>query len=321
MTPMETRKPLAPAKVSSVNISTMKGTVKTPVPSIEIDLSGICGDAHAGPWHRQVSLLAMEDIDNFGSKSGKRFHPGDFAENITIEGLDFKQLAYGDRLHIGPVVLEVTQFGKSCHGGGCAIFREVGACVMPHEGLFCRVVKGGTIRPGDELAVACQPLAAHIITLSDRAFEGIYVDKSGPLIEEILTAFFSSRRWRLSCSKFLIADDGTQLKNLLEQSFSARTDLVFTTGGTGIGPRDNTPEVVAPLLHKALPGIMERIRYKYSEQIPSAVLSRSLAGVHDQSLVYVLPGSPRAVRQYLDEIVLSLEHALFMMRGYMGHAS
>ncbi len=136
-------------KVISVNISTEKGTIKAPVSEIILTNKGVKGDAHAGDWHRQVSLLAKESIEKWSEQAGRKVAWGEFAENITTEGVTLYETNPGDRFVIGDVELEVTQIGKKCHGIGCAIFKEVGNCVMPKEGIFARVVKFGKIKAGD----------------------------------------------------------------------------------------------------------------------------------------------------------------------------
>ena len=141
------------AKVVSVNISEKKGTLKTPVPEIHLKLRhGIVGDAHAGDWHRQISLLAEESIDTMRALSPISLDPGVFAENINTEGIDLKSLPVGTHLRIGETEVEVTQIGKECHND-CAIKKAVGKCVMPTEGIFAVVVKEGVVRPGDEIEV------------------------------------------------------------------------------------------------------------------------------------------------------------------------
>ena len=141
------------AKVISVNISEKKGTLKRAVPEIELKLRhGIVGDAHAGDWHRQISLLAEESIDTMRLRSPIALDPGVFAENINTEGVDLKSLPVGTHLRIGETEVEVTQIGKECHND-CAIKKAVGKCVMPTEGIFAVVVKEGVVRPGDEIEV------------------------------------------------------------------------------------------------------------------------------------------------------------------------
>ena len=141
------------AKVVSVNISERKGTLKTPVPQIQLKLRhGIVGDAHAGDWHRQISLLAEESVDTMRTLSPISLDPGVFAENINTVGIDLKHLPVGTHLGIGETEVEVTQIGKECHND-CAIKKAVGKCVMPTEGIFAVVVREGTVRPGDEIEI------------------------------------------------------------------------------------------------------------------------------------------------------------------------
>lgn len=135
------------SEVVAVCISTNKGERKTPVPQVELRVNhGIVGDAHAADWHRQVSLLAQESIEKMRAL-GLDVDNGDFAENITTRGIDLPRLPVGSRLQIGPALLEVTQIGKECHTR-CAIYHQAGDCVMPKEGIFAKVLNGGTIAPG-----------------------------------------------------------------------------------------------------------------------------------------------------------------------------
>jgi len=137
-------------RIISINVSHKKGTVKVPVNSARlIENYGIEGDAHAGNWHRQVSMLSKNSIDKM-KELGLELKYGDFAENITVEGLDVYKLPIGTRVKINEAVLEVTQIGKECHTG-CVIFQKVGKCIMPKEGVFLKVLKGGTINVGDEI--------------------------------------------------------------------------------------------------------------------------------------------------------------------------
>jgi MOSC domain-containing protein YiiM len=136
------------AHVLAVCVSQNKGERKKPVESVELrENHGIVGDAHAGDWHRQVSLLAQESIDKM-RVLGLDVSAGDFAENITTSGIDLVSLPIGAHLQIGKALLEVTQIGKECHTR-CAIFYQAGDCVMPKEGIFVKVLQGGTIRQGD----------------------------------------------------------------------------------------------------------------------------------------------------------------------------
>ncbi|NSW94445.1 MAG: MogA/MoaB family molybdenum cofactor biosynthesis protein [Bacteroidales bacterium] len=150
-----------------------------------------------------------------------------------------------------------------------------------------------------------------IITLSDRASRGEYEDLSGPAIKKYLTDFFRSVKWRYSVKSELIPDDAGKLRLLLTDA-AENFNIVFTTGGTGIGPRDITPDTVRPLLSKEIPGIMEFIRCKYGMSKPQALLSRSVAGIAGKALIYTLPGSVKAVEEYMTEILKTLEHVVLM---------
>jgi len=143
-------------KVVSVNISEEKGVIKKPVEQIVLNDKGVQDDAHAGDWHRQVSLLAKESIDKFEKVIGRKLAYGEFAENITTEGVILYEMKPGDKLLIGETELEVTQIGKKCHGDGCAIFTQVGKCVMPKEGIFAKVIKTGQVNPGDSIEYISQ---------------------------------------------------------------------------------------------------------------------------------------------------------------------
>jgi len=140
-------------KVTSLNISKEKGTVKLPVESVEINELGIVGDAHSGNWHRQVSLLDLDSVKNFSEKGGIEINPGDFAENILTTGVKLKALVVGDLIKMSDVVLEVTQIGKECHGNNCSIYQAVGSCIMPKEGIFTKVVERGKICIGDQVEI------------------------------------------------------------------------------------------------------------------------------------------------------------------------
>ena len=139
------------AKVIAINISNKKGVIKKPVDvGIFIEDFGLENDAHAGKWHRQVSLLGQESVDKIKRMGIDTLVPGIFAENITTEGIVLYELPIGSQLKIGETLHEVTQIGKECHHG-CEIFHKVGDCVMPREGVFTKVLKGGKVYPNDSI--------------------------------------------------------------------------------------------------------------------------------------------------------------------------
>ncbi|MBI5575025.1 MAG: MOSC domain-containing protein [Deltaproteobacteria bacterium] len=142
--------------VAAVSVSSRKGEKKSPVSSVVlVEEHGVRDDAHAGPGHRQVSLLASESIGKMRAK-GLSVGPGDFAENITVEGFDLLQAKVGDRIRVGEALLEISQIGKECHTR-CAIYFQAGDCVMPREGVFARVIRGGKVAPGDEVRKEEEP--------------------------------------------------------------------------------------------------------------------------------------------------------------------
>lgn len=158
-----------------------------------------------------------------------------------------------------------------------------------------------------------------VITLSDRASSGEYDDRSGPRVKEILSAWLYSEGWNHRIGSALLPDDAVKLRDLILTS-SQVNDLIITTGGTGIGPRDITVDTVRPLLSKEIPGIMEFIRVKYGMEKPNALLSRGIAGITGKSLIYTLPGSVRAVEEYMAEILKTLKHTFNMMYGIDTHS-
>jgi molybdenum cofactor synthesis domain-containing protein len=304
-------------KVVSVNISEKKGTVKVPVDQIALDFNGVHGDAHAGKWHRQVSLLGIESFRNFEKQAGRKLNFGEFAENITTEGFILHESHPLDRFHIGDAVLEVTQIGKKCHGDGCAIYREVGNCVMPKEGIFCRVLKPGFVQAGDVVEFHPKIFRVKVITLSDRASVGEYEDRSGPRVVQLMEDFFKTQGWKTEIERVVIPDEAAMLQHHIHEAETS--DLLITTGGTGIGSRDITVDVVKSLINKEIPGIMELIRVKYGAEKPNALISRGVAGLIGRTLVYTLPGSVKAVEEYLAEITKTIRHSIFMLNGLDVH--
>ena len=301
-------------EVISVNISDKKGIVKTPVDHIILDETGIVGDAHAGHWHRQISLLAQESIERAEEEANAKFPPGSFAENLTTRGFDIHKTAPLDRFINEEIEMEVTQIGKKCHST-CAIGKQIGKCIMPLEGIFCKVIKGGKLKAGAGLRYVPSEFKVEVLTLSDRVSKGVYEDLSGPAIKDMLSAHLSEKNRHFKINNSILPDDEHQLKSSIESFIEAGTDIIITTGGTGIGPGDITPDVITPLLEKEITGIMELVRVKYGMKNPNALISRSVAGVTGKTLVYVLPGSVKAIKEYMTEILPTLEHSLRMLHN------
>lgn len=307
-------------KVIAVCISERKGTQKTEVPSIKLVPEwGIEGDAHAGNWHRQVSLLALEKIEAFRER-GADVDFGAFGENIIAEGFDFRSLPVGTRFRIGDALLELTQIGKECHTH-CAIYHQVGDCIMPREGVFTVVLEGGTVKAGDTIelveAAPDRAFTAAWITLSDKGAAGEREDKSGPLIGEILT----EAGYKV-VEGVLIPDEPAELKSqLMRLADQRQVNVIFTTGGTGFSKRDRTPEATAAVCDRMTPGIAEAIRAYSMTKTPTAMLSRATAGMRNETLIINLPGSPKAVRECLEFLLHPLEHGLEIMLGRDGECA
>ena len=301
-------------KVLAICRSDKKGTQKYEIPSALLKENwDIEGDAHAGNWHRQVSLLAFEKIDAF-RKKGVDVDFGAFGENIVVEGYDLRTIPVDSEIRIGECLLRLTQIGKECHDH-CAIFNVVGDCIMPREGVFTEVLKGGTIHVGDEVEVYPlsddRPFTAAIITLSDRAYRKEYEDRSGPVIKEILT----EKGYRV-IETILLPDEKNLLKRqLIRLADQRQVNVIFTTGGTGFSVRDITPEATEEVCDRMAPGIAEAMRAGSMKITPKAMLSRQTAGIRKKTLIINLPGSPKACREDLDIILPPLEHGLGILRG------
>lgn len=306
--------------VIAVCTSEKKGTQKTEAPFIKLVPEwGIDGDAHAGKWHRQVSMLGLEKIEDFRAK-GAEVDFGAFGENIIVEGFDLRSLPVGTRFRVGGALLELTQIGKECHTH-CAIYHQVGDCIMPREGVFCIVIEGGDVKPGDEIelieADPARPFTAAWITLSDKGAAGEREDKSGPLIGEMLTEA------GYNVVEGLLIPDGIEelSKQLIRLADQRQVNVVFTTGGTGFSERDLTPEATIAVCDRMAPGIAEAIRAYSMTKTPTAMLSRAEAGIRKKTLIINLPGSPKAVRECMEFLMHPLEHGLEIMLGRTGECA
>lgn len=272
--------------------------------------SGLKGDGHAGFAHRQVSLLATESIDKMRAK-GLDVGPGDFAENLTTRDIDLVHLPLGTRLQAGPeAILRVTQIGKICHDR-CAIYAQAGGCVMPREGIFTEVLKGGRIKSGDNL----QPRPGYrfaVITVSDKGAAGEREDRSGPLLSELLLP------WGDIAFSLIVPDERAALAAELRHMVEEGMDAVFTSGGTGLSPRDITPEATLEVIERHVPGITEAMRRESYAATPRAMLSRAVAGISGRTLIINLPGSPKAVRECFAVLEPVLDHALETLTGRGG---
>lgn len=296
----------ADGRVVAVNVSCVKGVPKTPCAGVILVAGhGIEGDAHAGSWHRQVSLLATESIAMMRA-CGADVGPGAFGENVTTEGIRVHVLPLGTRLRLGTALVEVTQIGKECHDR-CAIFAQVGDCVMPREGIFVQVLEGGELRPGDTLVIERPSLIrAAVLTVSDKGARGERADESGPVLEAALRELGAAvvERTVVPDEQALIA---AQLRRWADEG---RANLVLTTGGTGMSSRDVTPEATLAVLDRLAPGFAEAMRAGSLAKTPHALLSRAVSGLRAATLIINMPGSPRACREQFAMIAPALPHAI-----------
>ncbi len=299
--------------IIAVCTSERKGTRKTNVGQAEFKVGhGIVGDAHAGPWHRQVSLLAEESIDKARAR-GLDVKPGDFAENLTTRGINLVTLPIGTRLSVGnEVLMEVTQIGKTCHAK-CEIFRLTGDCVMPKEGVFSQVLVGGLVKESDIIKVNNATRIA-IVTVSDKGSRGEREDKSAGVIREII------ENMPVPLGKFvsysIIPDERDLISaELLRLSHELAVDLILTTGGTGFGQRDVTPEATLDVIDRQVPGFAEAMRAEGLKYTQKAILSRAVSGIRGKTLIINLPGSPKGVKENLQTILPALPHGIEILRG------
>ena len=301
-------------RVTAVCISEQKGTGKKNVNRARFRADwGLEGDAHAGSWHRQVSLLSLDRVEEFRARGGD-VYPGAFGENLLVSGLDFKTLPVGTLLRCGQVLLEITQIGKECHTH-CAIYHQVGDCIMPREGVFARVLEPGEISVGDEIAVEerTEPLPPQgaVITLSDRCAAGQAVDESGPAVARRL-----EEAGFVVAEQLLLPDGRPQLEQaLIRLADQRQLDLILTTGGTGLSPRDVTPEATLAVAHRQVPGIAEAIRAASLAVTPRAMLGRGVSVVRGRTLIINLPGSVKACMESMDVFLGQMPHAIQLLRG------
>lgn len=303
--------------LDAICVSERKGERKRPVPKARlVENSGIAGDAHAGPWHRQVSLLASENVDEVRRSGLPDLKAGDFAENLLVSGVDLSDLGLGSRLKIGPEAeLAITQIGKTCHSP-CIIQKQTGDCIMPRLGLFARVIRGGSIADGDVVDVVERvprsAFQAVVLTVSDRCSRNEAVDTAGPAVARLLEEQLKAHIYKTE----IVPDERTQIvERLKHYSDGHSIDLVVTAGGTGFSPRDVTPEAVADIIERPAPGLDETMRRVSGAVTPHAMLSRGVSGIRGSTLIVSLPGSERAAVENLRAVLPALGHGLAKLRG------
>ena len=297
--------------IIAVCASQGKGTAKQPMQKAEIKTAwGIEGDAHAGNWHRQISLLSYDKVEAFRAQ-GAQVESGDFGENLLVQGLDFRTLPIGTLCKVGPVVLEMTQIGKECHSG-CDIFKKMGTCIMPKEGVFARVLHGGTVQPGMRMQVYTK-YRVFILCASDRGYAQKRVDESTPALVKLV-----EKEGYEVVGTCLLPDDRTLISaKMAEICDGYQADLLLSTGGTGLSLQDVTPEATLDISDRLVPGLSEMMRMRCLAITDRAVLSRGVCATRQRTLIVNLPGSPKAAVENLEVILSPLEHGMSMLTGRM----
>ena len=305
------------AKVDALCVSDNKGEQKHPVAAAVFRAGyGIEGDAHAGDWHRQVSLLSAADIETVRRQGLPDLAAGAFAENMIISGLDLAAMGLGTRLRLGDeVILSVTQIGKVCHAP-CRIQELTGDCIMPRSGLFTRVEASGKVRAGDDVEmieiVPREVFPVVLLTISDRCSAGEAEDTAGPAVCGMVDERMDARVYR----REIIPDERSLISERLKHYCDGHSiDLILTVGGTGFSPRDVTPEATREVVERLCPGLDEAMRAASLVKTRYAMLSRGVSGIRNSTLVVNLPGSERAAIENLEVVLPSLAHGLTKLRG------
>jgi len=304
-------------RIEALCIADERGTPKRAVRTVRFRRDhGIEGDAHAGPGHRQVSLLADEDIAKALPEGHPGRTPGASAENVVLSGLDLSSAGLGTRLRLGrEVVLAITQIGKSP--------RQVQAegpltrtSLLPTRGLFARVLAGGPVGAGDPAEVIHlvprERFQAVVLTVSDRCAAGQAVDTAGPATADLLQAGLDAHIYRTE----IVPDERERICDRLRHWADGHSiDLVATVGGTGFAPRDVTPEATRTVIERPTPGLDEAMRAASIASTPHAPLSRGASGICGRTLILNLPGSETAAVENLRAVLPALAHGLRKLRG------
>jgi molybdenum cofactor synthesis domain-containing protein len=276
---------------------------------------GIEGDAHAGSWHRQVSLLSLKNIHAMRAK-GLEIEFGAFAENLVTEDIDLDRLGLGTVLRLGKsAVVRISQIGKVCHDP-CAIFHQTGDCIMPRAGMFARVLEGGEVRAGDAVEVteeiSREAFQTVILTISTLGSKGQREDTAGPAVQGMLEEKLGAHLYKLE----VLPDEREQIIGRLKHYSDGHSiDLIVTVGGTGFSPDDSTPEATREVIERETPGLAEAMRAASMEKTPHAMLSRGVTGIRGQTLIVNLPGSKKGALENLEAILPALPHGLEKLRG------
>ena len=299
----------ANGSVKSVNRSYEKATIKHAVDSVQIDITGISQDVDAGQWHRQIGILAWEDIAEFARKNNRTIAPGELGEHITLQKVEVNKMQLFDRLLVGGVELEVTQVAGDKHTAG-----ERGT-LLENKGVFARVIKSGTVQVGDHVELNHKYFALHLLIVSDGGSRHFYRKRTGELIKEMLMDFCKAHFPNFSLKQSVVINDEQVLTREFYRSKQLKHDLFFTVGGTGWGKHDITTATLRNLLTREMSGIMQWVKGEYGAQNPAIFLSDALAGIADDMLVFSLPGNLSAAKEYMQELAPLLKDIVLNFNG------
>ncbi len=297
----------------SVNLGKVRGVPKHPVDKGVLTPDwGLEGDAHGGDWDRQISLFPLETMALVPKAIRTTFEENSYSENLTIEGIPPEFLRVGTVLAIGTARIKILQIGKETFEPP-----ESGRpYIVSREGRFGRVLSGGTVKRGDvvemieEGAYASDAPVVALVTLSDKGAKGEREDVSGRFLR-----WYVTRLGGRILSSEIIPDEKPAIRETLLKEIEAGADLILTTGGTGLGPRDVTPDVTLEIIDRQVPGFAEAMRAESLRKTPHAMISRAVSGVAGKTLIINLPGSPKAVAECMEVIFPALNHAIDKLRG------
>ena len=306
-------------KVLSVNVSSGQGIPRKPVAHFQPDIDTVTGKEIVYPRNFVFRLMGKQRDIRTSAISGEDARHGTVDLEILIERYDLTHALPLDRISGEHIDMEVIKVSDKSPDAKNVLPNKKGKTSIPVEGIYARVTKPGILKPGDVLKFIPRIFHIEVVTLSDRAYRGEYEDLSGPRVGELINNHFSNSTRTIKLQKTIIPDDENILKQRIGASKNKSADIFITTGGTGVGMRDITVDTIKPMLTKEIPGIMEMIRVKYGSQNPQALLSRSVAGFIDNMLVYTLPGSVKAVNEYMEEILKTIDHLIYMRYGLDVH--
>ena len=276
---------------------------------------GLEGDAHGGEWHRQVSLLDVADVEIMRRRLPD-LEFGAFAENLVLAGVDLAALGLGSRLRLGREAEVVfTQRGKTCHSR-CAIYYQTGDCIMPRLGVFARVLASGNIQIGDEVevleAIGMDVLQAVVIIASDSSSRGEANDTAGPRIAELVRYHLNAHVY---ATEVVPDEDDSMAERLCHYANGPRVDLVLVVGGTGLAPRNVTPEAVHEIADGRVPILDETMRAASLQSTNNAVLSLAPCAIRNRTLILSVPGSWKAEEDNLHAVLPALSLGIAKLRG------